>query len=316
MVSPRFFVADAHVDVLWRMENEHVSFYGDSSSLQAGYHKLLTGGVHAQVFALFTRPTGSAGEQIESILRQVDLLHERVLQPDKVIQVHSRQEYELVQKNGHLAALLSLEGGGCLRGQVEVLRTFHRLGVRGLGLTWNLANELADGCMEPRAGGLTAAGHRMVEELDRLHMWVDLAHLADAGIHDVFRWSNGPVMASHANSRRVHEHPRNLTDDVIKELIARDGWIGLTFEASFLAPVTQAGVHHVLRHLDHMLELGAENHLGFGSDFDGASHPLPGLANAADYASLATHLEDRYGALLTEKLLYRNFDAFLKRVLP
>lgn len=314
-MSPRFPVADAHVDVLWRMEQERLSFYGETSSLLAGYERLLAGGIRTQVFALFTMPTVSAGEQAASILRQIDLFYEQVVHLDKVKVVQSRLDYQAASQTGQIAALLSLEGGGCLQGQVEFLRVFHRLGVRGLGLTWNAANELADGCMEPRGSGLTAAGKRVVEELSRLHMWVDLAHLADAGVRDVFKWSKGPVMASHANSRRVHNHPRNLTDDVILELIQRDGWIGLTFEASFLASLEYADVHDVFRHIDHMLELGAENHLGFGSDFDGASHPLPGLGDSADYAPFSSQLEERYGREIAEKLLYRNFDLFLQRSL-
>lgn len=239
-MSPRFPVADAHVDVLWRMERERLSFYGETSSLMAGYQRLLAGGIHTQVFALFTMPTASAGEQAESILRQIDLFYEQIAQSDKVQAVTNQADYLAAQRTGKVAGILSLEGGGCLRGQVELLRAYHRLGVQGLGLTWNLANELADGSLETRGAGLTAQGRRVVEELGRLHMWVDLAHLADAGVRDVFKWSKGPVMASHANARAIHEHPRNLPDDVIRELVQRKGWIGLTFEASFLAPLTEA----------------------------------------------------------------------------
>lgn len=315
-MSPRFPVADAHVDVLWRMEHEQLSFYGEASSLMAGYQKLLAGGIHTQVFALFTMPTASAGEQAESILRQIDLFYGQVAKSNKVQPVTSAADYLTAQGTGTVAAILSLEGGGCLHGQAELLRVYHRLGVRGLGLTWNLANELADGCLEPRGAGLTAQGRRVVEELGQLNMWVDLAHLADAGVRDVFKWSKGPVMASHANARAVHQHPRNLPDDVIRELVQRKGWIGLTFEASFLGPLTEVGVDDVCRHIDHMLELGAENHLGFGSDFDGTSHSVPGLENATHYEILGKLLADRYGVILAEKLLYQNFDSFLQSTLP
>lgn len=309
-------VADAHVDVLWRMEAEGLSFYDDLTLLQAGYQKLQSGGVTTQVFALFTMPTASAGAQLESILRQIDVFGQRVIRRHSVAGVRTRKDYQAAQTAGEIVAILSLEGGGCLHGRTAPLRVLNQLGVQGLGLTWNSANELADGCMEPRGAGLTESGRKVLSELNRMHMWVDIAHLSDAGVRDVFRWSEGPVMASHANSRAVHPHPRNLSDAVIQELIRRDGWIGLTFEASFVGHVGSTSRTDLFRHIDHLLDLGAENVLGFGSDFDGTFTAVQGLADAADYESLAEMLVESYGRGVAEKLLHRNFESFLNSALP
>ncbi|GMA61480.1 hypothetical protein GCM10025859_19200 [Alicyclobacillus fastidiosus] len=184
-----------------------------------------------------------------------------------------------------------------------------------MGLTWNDANELADGCGELRGAGLTRAGRAVVRELQRLSMWIDLAHLHDTGVRDILRFTDGPVMASHANARAIHDHRRNLTDDVIREIIRRDGWMGLTFEASFLTDGSTT-VNDVFRHLDHVLNLGGAKHIGFGSDFDGTSHAVEGLARSSDYASFAEQLADRYGPDLARQLLFDNFEAFLVRQLP
>ncbi|MCL6516240.1 MAG: dipeptidase [Alicyclobacillus sp.] len=308
-------MADAHVDVLWRMLEEGAAFYGDSE-LRASYDRLRRGGVGTQVFALFVMPNRSSTEQLEKVLACVDLFYRRVVSDGLVMPVRSAEELRQVRARGALAGLLSLEGGGCLRGQPSLLRVLFDLGVRGVGLTWNHANELADGCREPRGAGLTDAGRRVVREMARLGMWLDLAHLSDAGMADALRVTDGPVMASHANARAVFEDGRNLPDEVIREIIARRGWMGLVFEASFVGPVTEASAQDVFRHLDHVLNLGGEDCVGFGSDFDGASHPLPGLSDASDYAAFADALVDRYGRDLAEKILWKNFERFLLEALP
>jgi membrane dipeptidase len=163
---------------------------------------------------------------------------------------------------------------------------------------------------------LTRAGEAVVQEMEHLGMWIDLAHLSDAGVADIFRLTDGPVMASHANARKVHVHPRNLTDEAIKEIISRRGWIGLTFEGAFVSEPAEASIADVLRHLDHILELGGEHSVGLGSDFDGTSNTVPGLMNAGDYPDFAKQLVERYGEITARKILFDNFEHFLYRALP
>jgi membrane dipeptidase len=146
-------------------------------------------------------------------------------------------------------------------------------------------------------------------------MWVDIAHLADAGVSDILQMTEGPVMASHANARQIHAHPRNLTDDVISELIRRKGWMGLTFEASFVAKGT-VGIEDVFRHVDHVLALGGESLLGFGSDFDGTDTSVVGLSSADHYRRFSELVMYRYGDAVGQKLLFDNFEAYLERQLP
>lgn len=308
-------IADAHVDVLLRMDEKGAPFAG-TSPLAAGLQQLREGHVQTQVFALFVWPRYSELAQMERVLRGVDLFYDQVARDSSVLPVRSKSEFETALASQSIAGLLSIEGGGCLCGQPGMLRVMHRLGVRGMGLTWNDANALADGCGEPRNGGLTRAGREVVSEMEKLGMWIDIAHLADRGVDDIFALVDGPVMASHANARSVHAHRRNLTDDVIREIVRRKGFIGLTFEASFLNDVAVASVDDVLRHLDHMLHLGAERCVGFGSDFDGASNVLPGLAKASDYGELADRLERQYGRDLASQICHVNFERFVMDSLP
>lgn len=311
-------VADAHVDVLYKLLFDDALSFVSDSSLQASLQNLESANIRTQVFAVYV-PTRYAGStQLEFVLQSIDLFHRKVVSArgSNVLPVTSRSSLLEARQAGGIAGILSLEGGGCLGNDTSILRVLFELGVRGAGLTWNPANQLADGCREERNAGLTQLGKEIVREMQRLGMWVDIAHLADSGVRDVLSITDGPIMASHANVRNVHEHPRNLTDETIREIIRRDGWMGLTFEGAFVAPPESRDVDAVFQHLDYVLELGGENHLGFGSDFDGTSNPVSGLATAADYGPLRDAMVERYGKQLTEKILFNNFEAFLQRVLP
>jgi membrane dipeptidase len=308
-------IADAHVDVLWRMLRSDASFYGESQ-LQASYDKLYKSGVATQVFALFVDPADPDTRQLEDVLVSIDKFYRHVVSPGLVHAIRSVDELVAARNEGVMAGLLSIEGGGCLRGKPELLRVMFDLGVRGMGLTWNAPNALADGCMEPRGSGLTGAGREVVAEMARLGMWIDIAHLSDNGVEDVFSLAKGQVMASHANARQVHNHPRNLSDSVIKELVRRRGWMGMVFEPTFVDSGDYVSSTQLFRHMDHILELGGEDILGLGSDFDGTTTPVSGLSDAGDYATFATTVKDRYGATLADKILFQNFEDFLMRSLP
>ncbi len=310
---PTSLVADAHVDALMRMDLENLSFYG-ATELQAGFDSLQHGNVKTQVFAIFADSRLSPDAQLYAVLRQIDMFHRKII-GENIRFVASQQSLHVTRTSGCIAGLLSIEGAACLHADVKLLNIFHQLGICGLGLTWNGSNDLGDGCREIRGAGLTSAGRTVIRELERLSMWIDIAHLSDAGVSDILNMTNGMVMASHANCRRIYNHPRNLPDDTIRELIRRDGWMGVTFEASFVSG-NPGGIESIFHHLDHILSLGGENHVGFGSDFDGSLNSVPGLETAADYAVFAEHVLKRYGEPLGHRILFKNFEGFLMRQLP
>ncbi len=323
-------VSDAHVDVLMRMLEEKLPFYPedgtetpvDSSSnvleagrMQADFSFLRAGNVVTQVFALFVSPHLSEDSQLVSVLREIDCFYQGVVKHGRVRAARTRKDVESAHAAGEIAGILSIEGAACLLGDPAILRMMYRLGVRGVGLTWNPANRLADGCQEPRDGGLTEAGRRIVAEIGKFPMWIDLAHLGDQSVRDVLSLHAGPIMASHANARSVFGHPRNLPDEVISEIISRRGWMGLVFQSSFLSGDVPSSFEDLARHIDHVLALGGEDFLGFGSDFDGGITPPVGLENASRYSTLSDWLCVRYGTELARKLLFDNFDNFLGRSL-
>lgn len=213
------------------------------------------------------------------------------------------------------SALLSVEGGAVLAGNPQRVEELYRQGVRMMTLTWNGANELADGVMEPTGYGLTETGKAAVLEMNRLGMVVDVSHLSDAGFWDVCRLSETPFVASHSNARTVCPHPRNLTDDEILELIRRRGLIGLNLYNAFLGEdAREHGCEAAFRHIEHMLELGGEDTLAMGCDFDGADTPAD-LVHVGCLAKLYGFLHEKgYSETLIDKIFYKNAREYFRRV--
>ena len=157
-------------------------------------------------------------------------------------------------------------------------------------LTWNHKNELAspnriwqehgEAFFEPDTEhGLTEKGIEFVNEMEALGIIVDISHLSDAGIEDVFRYTKKPFVASHSNARTVASNPRNLTDDMIRRLSERGGVAGLNYCAAFLydwkkGDTVLSRVEHMIAHIKHMKQVGGIQCIGLGSDFDGIGGEL------------------------------------------
>jgi membrane dipeptidase len=312
-------VADLHCDALYKMMlDDRLSFpdagRAESGGLDVTADRLRAGGVDLQVFAIYLEEPLSL--RPETALRAAGLFLEKVLSVPGFRLIRSAGDLDEAARAGETAALLSLEGADSLRGQRWALRLLHRLGLRLLGLTWNHANWAADGVMEPRGGGLTAAGRRLVAECEALGILLDVSHLAERGFWDLADMAGRPFFASHANARSVCDHPRNLTDDQIRAVIAAGGVIGVTFVPEFLTDRGDATIDDVLRHVERICELGGANHLGFGSDFDGIDRHVNGLEHPGRYPDLAEALLKRYPEHLARQFLGDNVRRFLRKFLP
>ncbi len=225
--------------------------------------------------------------------------------------------------DGVLAALPHVEGAEAIT-DLDVLAVLHRAGLRSIGPTWSRPNAFATGVPfafpgSPDVGpGLTAAGHALVREADRLRMIVDVSHLNEAGFWDVLATSERPVVASHSNVHRLCPSPRNLRDAQLDALAERDGLVGLNFAVAFLR---EDGMHDgdtpldvLARHLDALLERLGEDRVAFGSDFDGARVP-DAIGDVAGLPRLLEALSVHgYDEALLHKIAYRNWIALVRRV--
>jgi membrane dipeptidase len=187
----------------------------------------------------------------------------------------------------------------------------HRLGVRWIGLTWSRRNAAGDGVAELRTGGgLTEFGVGLVEEMNRLGMVVDIAHLAPAGVEDVFEVCAGPVVASHANAHTLCPIPRNLTDAQLEEVARSGGVVGAVFYPAFITDGEEpATLDMLLDHVDHMVSVMGPEHVGLGSDFDGFFGPTPiGLEDAGKMPNITAGLLARgYAVEDVRKILGENW---------
>ena len=308
---------DMHCDVLSKMLMDRRLRFENDPALDAAAERLRAGGVRLQAFAVFI-PGAWRGRPFDAVLASIDAFRRNIASRPDVLPVYAKRDLEKLMNPGEtrIGAMLTLEGADGLEADPVYLRTVWGLGVRTLGLTWNYANWAADGVAEPRGGGLTAKGRELVAECNRLGLALDVSHLSERGFWDVMELSRDAPIASHSNARALCGHPRNLTDDQIRALIAKGGRIGLTFVPQFLRDDGGAAADDVLRHLEHVCALGGARHVGFGSDFDGVERHVRGLEHAGCWPRLAEAIAKRYSAAETEGFLWKNWISYYGNRLP
>lgn len=213
-------------------------------------------------------------------------------------------------------AFFSVEGGAVLGGKLSRLNELYNMGVRMLTLTWNGHCELGDGSGTAEAAGLTDFGKQVVIEAQKLGIIVDVSHLSDAGFADVAEIACKPFIASHSNSRSICNHRRNLTNEQFKLICSRGGLVGLNLYPVFLGGNSEkCGCEMLYRHLMHFLELGGENTVALGTDFDGADMPddlrsIDRLFSVEEYL-LARGLKES----TVRKFLFKNAYSFFREAI-
>lgn len=287
-------VVDLHCDTLLELVEGKRSLAGQGMTGHVDLTRLITGNIKVQFFAAFIQEVYKPERSLKRVLQLIETFYREVEGcGEQVVVGLSYRQIAREIKNNRLVAILAVEGGEAIAGDLSVLRILYRLGVRALSLTWNQRNELADGVWERNTGGgLTGFGREVVMEMNRLGMLIDLAHIAEAGFWDVLRLSGAPLMVSHANCQTVCPHPRNLRDDQIKALSAHGGIMGLTFAPEFISP-GEAGLEQFLDHIDHIAGLVGTGCIGIGSDFDGIGEVPAGLTDATKFINITQGLLDR-----------------------
>ena len=297
------FIADAHCDTLYEMaicgtpyEKCHVTL-----------DNMRSGNVALQTFALFCGKNGTKGTPCK----------------DGWAMLKASYDLPLPMLRGALpeafptepTGIISCEGGEMLEGSLERLSEFDADSrIRMIALTWNHENEIGfpgkSGSTEP----LKPFGRELLHEMDRLGILPDCSHLNDAGFWDVCERAELPPIASHSNCRWLCGHSRNLTREMVKAVIERKGFIGMNFYSEFLADDGKATLDDLLRHIDAICEMGGEDVIGFGSDFDGIDAWPEGLADPSDFPALIRLLADHgYTDAQLEKLSHGNLWRVLRQ---
>lgn len=263
---------DLHCDTLTRNgwpPYQAVTETLDAPAFQLALRKVPAGTKWVQCFAVFI-PDEVRGEAAAAFFdRHAASFHRQAeARGDRMADCRSLADLEAAVEAGKCAGLLTVEGGAALAGRLERVRTLYDAGVRMMTLTWEGPNELASG--HGAQNGFSAFGREAVAEMERQGIVVDVSHLNDRGFEELLGFAKKPFAASHSNARAVCGHHRNLPDEFIREMVRREGLIGLTYCRSFLSEDGRGSLEDLYRHVCHFLELGADRCIALGSDYDGA----------------------------------------------
>jgi len=312
-------IFDGHCDTLLEVLEGKRTLGKRSKKGHVDLPRLRQGGVTAQVFAIFIEdgflPAGAA----KQTLRVLDALQRELADnPTSLLLATKAEDIELAKRTGRVAAVVGIEGAESLEGDLSLLRMFYRLGLRLVTVTWSRRNQAADGAYESRTGGgLTRFGVELVQECNRLGVLIDISHLSAAGVRDVLEISTQPVIASHSNAHALCPYVRNLTDEQLKALAAKDGVVGVTFVPAFLVEGGKgASLDNLLDHIDHIVQVAGVEHVGLGSDFDGFGPPPPtGLEDASRFPAITDGLLRRgYAERDVRKILGGNLMRVFRQV--
>ncbi len=281
-----FDVVDLHCDTISVMEAKHregVDVMLRTNHMHMDLERMKMGGYLCQCFALFSYLEALQSRRespYEHALKLADYWEEQIISNNDLIEkAVCYQDIMRNKANGKMSALMTVEEGAVYEGEIKKLHALYDRGVRISTLTWNFENELGfpniyktreESAVKPGENGLKEAGQNIVQEMEKIGMLIDISHLNDTGIEDVFACTKGPILASHSNTRAVCRHLRNLSDEVIIELAERGGVAGINFCPDFLYhDRNNARMDDMVRHMIHLKKLGGIECISLGSDFDG-----------------------------------------------
>lgn len=204
---------------------------------QFDYYRMKEGGVDASFFAIYTSNSLSANEATVRALRLIAATYDSIdRNRDKVSLAKSVRQARELKEQGLAAIFLGMENGLPIQTDLSLLRLFYSLGVRYMTLTHAGNNDICDSCSskEKKWHGLSPFGVKVVEQMNKLGMIIDVSHISDEAFYDVLKYSKAPIVATHSCCRAICDHPRNMSDQMIKDLAAAGGVIQINFYPVFL----------------------------------------------------------------------------------
>ena len=306
---------DLHCDTIMQLLDHPDSGDLYRNTWKIDIEKLQKAHSKVQDFALFINlgetndPYGRYEEMRNLCTTQIYLYGEHIQH------VLSYQDVESVYESGKIGALMSIEEGGVLGGDLDKLKQAYQDGVRLITLTWNYPNGLGEPHCGEQHKKLTPKGIEFVEVMQDLGIIVDCSHLNDAGTEQLGDILDVPFVASHSNAREVTAHTRNLPDNLIKLIANKGGVIGLNFAQSFLGTSPVSRIEDIVNHGLYLINKGGEDVVALGTDFDGIK-PNTEIKDASEmYRLYDAFKEAGLSVEQCEKLFWKNADRLLKEIL-
>ncbi len=327
-------IADMHCDTIsqiWERQKAGNRQQLFQNSLHVDIQKMQKANYLLQNFALYV-DLKKEPDPFMYVLKLVDVFQDEMQKNKKdICFVQTYDEIIVNEKQGKISALMTVEEGGCCKGEIQNLETLYQLGARMMTLTWNYPNELASPNIFEKdsrqsakgfplfdsSAGLTENGFLFIERMEELGMIIDVSHLSDAGFWDIAKHTEKPFVASHSNARALCGHARNLTDDMIRVIANRGGVIGLNCYGRFLNAINDdsSRVARMAQHARHILNVGGGECLGLGTDFDGINGQLE-IQDCSQMYKLVHELErQHFTESEIENILFRNVMRVYKELL-
>ncbi len=302
---------DLHCDTIAVCEERNMSIKDNECQLSLEQGKAINKWI--QAYAIWI-PDELRGEDAYNYFDRVYKYFLQELENNKseISLCRNYEEIEEALNQSKRVAILAIEGSAALGGKLDRIKELKDKGVSMMTLTWNGKTEVGDGCMLENAGGLTGFGKAVIKEMNKYNIIIDVSHLSPKGVKDVIQNTTKPFIATHSNSYEVLNHPRNLSDEYFKEIINRGGVVGINFYPMFVNGTDSAFIKELFSHITHFIELGGENNICLGSDFDGASMPED-LQNISDITRLYEDMKCEYGDEITNKIFFNNGRDFYKK---
>ncbi len=322
-------VVDTHADTTQRFIDGDFDLAARDPKGSVDIPRMKEGGVDAIFFSIWIPSKVKGPVAVSRAIQQIEAVRDQVRKhADAIALATTAAEVREIRKQKKIAVLLGVEGGHMINSDMDILRKYSALGVRYMTLTHSGNAEWADSSTDkPANNGLSAFGKNVIREMNRLGMMVDVSHVSDKTFRDVLAVSKAPVIASHSNCRALCDHPRNMSDAMIRELAAKGGVIQINFHVGFLSQefrnaeranpkineaiaievhkhcgdkegcqliegdrITREYVEQgklprvdwttIIDHIDHAVKIAGIDHVGLGSDFDGANMPF-GMEDAS-----------------------------------
>jgi membrane dipeptidase len=277
--------------------------------------------------------TRKKGAAVRMTLEQIDVIKRMVATyPDTFEMAYSADDIVRVRKKGKIASLIGVEGGHSIDNSLGVLRMLYALGVRYMTLTHSETLDWADSATDAaKHHGLTEFGEQVVREMNRLGMLVDISHVSAETMRHALRVTSAPLIASHSSAYALADHPRNVPDDVLLLIKKNGGVVMVNFYSGFIVPeaarltrnmfevgrdlrkkypddrefqtalkqwrkehpIPAGSVHHVVDHIEHIIQVAGIDHVGLGSDFDGITAVPKQLEDVSCYPYVTQELLNR-----------------------
>lgn len=284
--------ADAHADTFYEAALHGFDPAREDTPLHINLARMRAQNQRVQVCSVFTPARYCGSEATAFAHKIIDCIEAHVKARPDAFAIGKDGDSSL-QGQSPIALIPWLEGASPLAGDLDLLDVFRSRGVRGIGLTHNHRNEVADGCgcAEPRRG-LTEFGRTLIEKMEALHVAVDCAHLPQPAFGEVMAMINRPPCISHTGCRALVKITRNADDEMLRAIAQRDGFVGIDFypghvlENAFAQGARRATCEDVAAQVLHAINVCGVEHVGFGSDFDGFNDTCEDLRHLGDLTNL------------------------------